>query len=155
MNRPSVGKNAYFTVNDENTDDLSIINGLWTIESLKEIFMEMFKEQQNALVSNTSAPTPKPTPLQKSLDKMTMEIKDNNDRLNNTMKETHDLKLSVETYQKVNRWQTQGNSIDKTKESFKREIEKSKKDNDDSNNELRILEDRSRRDSLRFHRIEE
>ena len=71
------------------------------------------------------------------------------------MKETHDLKLSVETYQKVNRWQTQGNSIDKTKESFKREIEKLKKDNDDSNNELRILEDRSRRDSLRFHRIEE
>ena len=118
MNRPSVGKNAYFTVNDENTDDLSIINGLWTIELLKEIFMEMFKEQQNALVSNTNAPTPKPTTLQTSLDKLTKEIKDNNDRLNNSMKETHDLKLSVETYQKVNRWQTQGNSIDKTKESF-------------------------------------
>ena len=31
MNRPSVGKNAYFTVNDENTDNLSINNGLWTI----------------------------------------------------------------------------------------------------------------------------
>ena len=65
--------------------------------------MEMFKEQQNGLVSNTNAPTPKPTPLQKSLDKMTKEIKDNNDRLNNTMKETHDLKLSVETYQNINR----------------------------------------------------
>ena len=30
-----------------------------------------------------------------------MEIKDNNDRLNNIMKETDDLKLSIETYQNI------------------------------------------------------
>ena len=41
------------------------------------------------------------TPLQKSLDKLTIEIKDNNDRLNNIMKETDDLKLSIETYQNI------------------------------------------------------
>ena len=37
INRPSVGKNSYFTVSDDNTDDLSIIAGLLTIESVKEI----------------------------------------------------------------------------------------------------------------------
>ena len=47
------------------------------------------------------------------------------------------------------------NSIHKIKETFKREIEKLKKDNDDANNKLRILEDRSRRDNLRFDGIEE
>ena len=55
----------------------------------------MFKEQQNALVNIVSQNT---TPLQTSLDKLTVEIKDNNDRLNNIMKETDDLKLSIETY---------------------------------------------------------
>ena len=47
------------------------------------------------------------------------------------------------------------NSIDKIKETFKREIEKLKKENDDANNKLRILENHSRRDNLRFDGIEE
>ena len=47
------------------------------------------------------------------------------------------------------------NSIDKIKETFKREIEKLKKDNDDNNNKLRNIEDRSRRDNLRFDGIEQ
>ena len=98
INRPSAGKNSYFTVSDDNTDDFSINNGLLTIDSVKEIFKEMFKEQQNALVNIVSQNT---TPLQTSLDKLTMEIKDNNDRLNNIMKETDDLKLSIETYQNI------------------------------------------------------
>ena len=86
-----------------------------------------------------------------------MEIKDNNDRLNNIMKETDDLKLSIETYQNItdDKLKDTENSIDKIKETFKREIEKLKKDNDDNNNKLRILEDRSRRDNLRFDGIEE
>ena len=54
----------------------------------------MFKEQQNALVNNVSQNT---TPFQTSLDKLTMEIKDNNDRLKNVIKETDDLKRSIET----------------------------------------------------------
>ena len=55
-----------------------------SIESVKEIFKEMFKEQQNALVNIVSQNT---TPLQTSLDKLTVEVKDN-DRMNNIMKET-------------------------------------------------------------------
>ena len=46
------------------------------------------------------------------------------------------------------------NSIDKIKETFKREIEKLKKNNNDINNKL-ILEDRSRQDNLRVDGTEE
>ena len=98
VNCHSGGKNSYFTVSDDNTDNLSINNGLLTIESVKEIFMEIFKEQQNTLVNIVSQNT---TPLQTSLDKLTMEIKDSNDRLNNIMEESDDLKLSMETYQNI------------------------------------------------------
>ena len=45
INRPSAGKNLYFTVSDDNAGDFSINNGLLTIDSVKEIFKEMFKEQ--------------------------------------------------------------------------------------------------------------
>ena len=91
INRPSAAKNSYSTVSDDNTDDFSINNDLLTIDSVKEIFKEMFKEQQNALVTIVSQNTTK----------LTMEIKDNNDQLNNIMKETDDLKLSIEAYQNI------------------------------------------------------
>ena len=73
------------------------------------------------------------------------------------MKETDDLKQSIETYQNITDDKLKGteNSIDKIKETFKREIEKLKKDNDDTNNKLRILKDRSRQDNLHFDGIEE
>ena len=154
INRPSAGKNSYFTVSDDNTDDLSINNGLLTIESVKEIFKEMFKEQQNSPVNIASQNT---TLLQTSLGKLTMEFKDNNNQLNNIMKETNDLKLSIDTYQNIidDKFKDTENSIDKIKETFKREIEKLKKDNDDTNNKLRILEDHSIRSNVRFDSIEE
>ena len=77
--------------------------------------------------------------------------------MNNIIKETNDLKLSIETYQNItdDELKDTENSIDKIKETFQREIEKLKKDKDDNNNKLRILEERSRRDNLRFDGIEE
>ena len=70
---------------------------------------------------------------------------------------TNDLKLSIETYKNItdDKLKDRENSIDKIKETFKREIEKLKKDIDDNNNKLRIFEDRSRPDNLRFDGIEE
>ena len=142
-------------MSDDNTDDFSVNNGLLTIDSVKEIFKEMLKEQQKALINIVSQ---NKTPLQTSFDKLIMDIKDNNDRLNNIMKETDDLKLSIETYQNItddDKLKHTENSIDKIKKTFKREIEKLKKDNVDNKKKLRILEDRSRRDNLRFDGIEE
>ena len=73
------------------------------------------------------------------------------------MKENDDLKLSIGTYQNItdDKLKDTENSVDKIKETFKREIEKLKKDNDHNNNKLRILEDCSRRVNLRFDEIEE
>ena len=76
INRPSAGKNSYFTVSDDYTGYFSINNSLLTIELVKEMFKEMFKEQQNALIKLVCQTR---TPLQTSLDKLTMEIKDSND----------------------------------------------------------------------------
>ena len=59
------------------------------------------------------------------LDELTKEIRNNNDRLNNMMKETDDLKLYIMTqnitYDKLKDTE---NSIDKSKETIKREIKK-------------------------------
>ena len=76
----------------------------------------MFEEQQNALVNIFSQ---KATLVQTSLDKLTIEIKDNNDQLNNIMKETEDPKLSIETHQNItdDKLKDTENSIDKIKES--------------------------------------
>ena len=121
IKRHSGSKNSYFTVSDENTDDVSITNGILTTESVKEIFKEIFEEQQNVLVNIVSQST---TPLQTSLYKLEIDIKDNNDR-----NVTDDKLKDIE------------NSIEKNKETFKRQIEKLKKENDDTNNKIRILED--------------
>ena len=120
INKPFSGKNSYFTESDKKIDDLSINNGLLTIEIL-EIFKGMFKEQQNSLLNIVFQNT---TPIQTSLDKLTMEIKDKNHRLNNIMKETDD--LSKLTYQNIIDDKLKGteNSMDKIEEVFKRDIEK-------------------------------
>ena len=86
-----------------------------------------------------------------------MEIKDNKNRLDNIMEESDDLKVSIVKYQNIkdDKLKDTENSIDKIKEIFKREIEKLQKDNDDTNNKLRILKDPSRQDNLPFDGIEE
>ena len=121
IKRHSGSKNSYFTVSDENTDDVSITNGILTTESVREIFKEIFEEQQNVLVNIVSQST---TPLQTSLYKLEIDTKDNNDR-----NITDDKLKNIE------------NSIEKNKETFKRQIEKLKKENDDTNNKLIILEE--------------
>ena len=86
-----------------------------------------------------------------------MEIKDNNDRLNSIVKDTEDLKLSVQTYQDVfdDKIKEIEDSIEKIKEKHKNEIIQLEKENEDSKDKLRMLEDRSSRVNLHFDGIEE
>ena len=99
IKRPSAVKNSSFTISDDNTDDLSISNGLLTIDHLNNFLRKFFKKKKkNALVNIVSQNA---TLLQTSLDKFTMEINDNNNRLNNIMKKTDDVKLSVETCKNI------------------------------------------------------
>ena len=69
-----------------------------SIELVKEIFTNMFKEQEEKLlnivrngISDTSM----------YLDWLTQEISDSNIKLNDLSKETDDLKLSIETSQEI------------------------------------------------------
>ena len=92
LNKPCGGKNSYFTIEEEND------NSFVTIEFVEEIFKEMSQEKQEALLNIISSNI---APLRQSIDKLTIEIKENNDRLNSIVKDTDDLKLSVQTYQNV------------------------------------------------------
>ena len=78
--------------------DIPIDNEIITINTVKELFQEMFKEQQKALLDIFSTNT---TPLQKSLDRLSIQIRDNSNRLENIIKETDDLKLSLEATQEM------------------------------------------------------
>ena len=75
INRTCGVKNSYYTVRYENTDGMSINNGLLTIESVTGIFKEMSEEQRKGLVNISQNATPLHTPL----DKLAIVIKDNDD----------------------------------------------------------------------------
>lgn len=67
INRTCGVKNSYYTVSYENTDGISINNGLLTIESVTEIFKEMSEEQRKGLVNIISQnATPLHTPIKMS-----------------------------------------------------------------------------------------
>ena len=65
------------------------------------------------------------------------------------------MRLNIISQTRIYKLKDTENSIDKIKEIFKREIEKLKTNSDDNNNKLRVLEERSRRDNLRFDGLEE
>ena len=134
--------------------DIPIDNEIITINTVKEFFQEMFKEQQKALLNIVSTNT---TPLQKSLDRLSIQIQGNSNRLENIIKETDDLKLSLEVTQEMQdvKIKSVEKLVKEAEKKYKQEIEsliiKSKEQND----KLRVLEDRSRRDNLRFDGIPE
>ena len=133
--------------NTSNTSDASV-----SIEPVKEIFTNAFKEQEEKLlniirngISDTKA----------GLDWLTKEISDNNIKLNDLSKETDDLKLSIETSQEI------------TDEKFKEINKKLKMINNNMLMKLmsygkkmnifvlRDIEDRSRCENLRIDGLQE
>ena len=64
INKTYGGKNSYFTIEEESDK-----NSFVTIEFIKEIFKEMFQEQQEALLNIISSNT---APLRQSTDKLTI-----------------------------------------------------------------------------------
>ena len=118
IKRPSAAKNSYLTAGHANHDDVSINN-----QSLSNLTIESIK--------NTM-------PFQTHLAKLTMEIEDNNDRLNNKIKGTAQIKLSVQPYKNImdDKIKHTENSTDKIKETLGREIQKTKKSNNDTKSQL-------------------
>ena len=134
--------------------DIPIDNEIITINTVEELFQEMFKEQQKALLDIVSTTT---TPLQKSLDRLSIQIQDNSNRLENIIKETDDLKLSLEATQEMQdeKIKSVQKLVKEVEKKYKQEIESLIVKNKEQDDKLRVLEDRSRRDNLRFDGIPE
>ena len=63
------------------------------MENVKVLFREMFKEQEQALIKILSFCT---DILNQRLDKLILQVTDNNNKLKETCKETGNLKLSLD-----------------------------------------------------------
>ena len=125
-----------------------------SIETIKELFIEMFKAQEETIrkiVSSCNSDTIV------RLDRLSEEIQDNNERLEKLNKETVDLKISLETSQEIfeKKFQKVNDNLSKQKQKHKEDINELWKDNDQLCERLRDLEDRSRRDNLRIDGIAE
>ena len=125
-----------------------------SIETIKELFIEMFKAQEETIrkiVSSCNSDTIM------RLDRLSEEIQDNNERLEKLNKETVDLKISLETSQEIfeKKFQKVNDNLSKQKQKHKEDINELWKDNDQLCDRLRDLEDRSRRDNLRIDGIAE
>ena len=125
-----------------------------SIETIKELFIEMFKAQEETIrkiVSSCNSDTIM------RLDRLSEEIQDNNERLEKLNKETVDLKISLETSQEIfeKKFQKVNDNLSKQKQKNKEDINELWKDNDQLCERLRDLEDRSRRDNLRIDGIAE
>ena len=134
--------------------DIPIDNEIISINTVKELFQEMFKEQQKALLDIVSTNT---TPLQKSLDRLSIQIQDNSNRLENIIKETDDLKLNLEATQEMldEKIKSVQKLVAEVEKKYKQEIESLIMKNKEQDDKLRVLEDRSRLDNLRFDGIPE
>ena len=125
-----------------------------SIETIKELFIEMFKAQEETIrkiVSSCNSDTIT------RLDRLSEEIQHNNERLEKLNKETVDLKISLETSQEIfeKKFQKVNDNLSKQKQKHKEDINELWKDNDQLCERLRDLEDRSRRDNLRIDGIAE
>ena len=125
-----------------------------SIETIKELFIEMFKAQEETIrkiVSSCNSDTIM------RLDRLSEEIQDNNERLEKLNKETVDLKISLDTSQEIfeKKFQKVNDNLSKQKQKHKEDINELWKDNDQLCERLRDLEDRSRRDNLRIDGIAE
>ena len=125
-----------------------------SIETIKELFIEMFKAQEETIrkiVSSCNSDTIM------RLDRLSEEIQDNNERLEKLNKETVDLKISLETSQEIfeKKFQKVNDNLSKQKQKHKEDINELWRDNDQLCERLRDLEDRSRRDNLRIDGIAE
>ena len=125
-----------------------------SIETIKELFIEMFKAQEETIRKIVSSCN---SDAIMRLDRLSEEIQDNNERLEKLNKETVDLKISLETSQEIfeKKFQKVNDNLSKQKQKHKEDINELWKDNDQLCERLRDLEDRSRRDNLRIDGIAE
>ena len=134
--------------NTSNTSDASV-----SIELVKEIFTNMFKEQEEKLLNIVRNGISDPN---MRLDRLTQETSDNNIKLNDLSKETDNLKLSIEILQQItNEKFKEINKKLKNDKQHVNEIDELWQENKYHCEKLRDIEDRSRHDNLRIDGLQE
>ena len=125
-----------------------------SIELVKEIFTNMFKEQEEKLlnivrngISDTNA----------RLDRLTQEISDNNVKLNDLSKETDVFKLSIEISQEITgkKFKEINKKLKNDKQQHGNKIDELWQENEYLREKLRDIEDRSQCDNLRIDGLQE
>ena len=89
------------------------------VESVKDLLRKVFKEQEQALIKILSSCT---NTLNQRLDKIRLQVTENNNKLKEICKKTNDLKLSLDT--PLNIYHNKLNKLEKTIEFEKEKKEK-------------------------------
>ena len=127
-----------------------------SISLIKEIFLNMFEEQNKKTLeilkkheqNVTSIINDKISNINQRLDKLTLDINNNLTTINKVRSKTNDLTLSLETYRNI--WETENKKLKEELTNLRSDL---KEKDGYLKNQLRILEDRSRRNNIRVEGI--
>ena len=135
--------------NTSNTSDANI-----SIELVKEIFTNMFREQEEKLLNIVRNGI---LDSKARLDRLIQEVSDNNIKSNASRRERDYLKLTLETSQEItgNKFKEINHELKNDKQQHDNAIDELCQENEYLCEKLRDMEDRSRRDDLRIDGLKE
>ena len=121
-----------------------------SVEAVKEIFRDLFKEQVQTLLTIVSNSTKL---IHQRLDKLGTDITDINEKLKENVKDVHELKQSIQMYEDTNdkRLLQIDNSIKQQKIERIAHVENIQQVPNELKEKLRNLDGRSRRDNLKWN----
>ena len=125
-----------------------------SVDLVREIFSQMFKEQEETIIQIITSCT---SVIYQRLDKQTQEIQDNNARMDLITKDTEELKLSLNASQDMleGKMKKVEETLYKQKAEHEYNINELWNENEYLHEKLRDMEDRSRRDNLRIDGLKE
>ena len=142
--------NSKNAAKDEKENESQVI----TMAMIKSLFHELFEEQEVKLAETIK---PAADVTNKRIDKLLADIMKNNERLAELTNDVNDVKESIDASQEMleKRMDILEEKIKKEKQKCQDNLKLMSNENKELREKLRNLEDRSRRDNLRFSGIEE
>ena len=121
-----------------------------SVEAVKKIFRDLFKEQVQTLLTIVSNSTKL---IHQRLDKLGTDITDINEKLKENVKDVHELKQSIQMYEDTNdkKLLQIDNSIKQQKIERIAHVENIQQVPNELKEKLRNLDGRSRRDNLKWN----
>ena len=143
--------NSKNAAKDEKENESQVI----TMAMIKSLFHELFEEEEEAKLAETIKSAADVT--NKRIDKLSADIMKNNERLAELTNDVNDVKESIDASQEMleKRMDILEEKIKKEKQKCQDNLIFMSNENKELREKLRNLEDRSRRDNLRFSGIEE